>query len=54
MAEAYRLGAQSYICKPTNYREFAGAVCKTLHYWLDLNRPAPIHQVGMQFIHEVL
>jgi len=54
VAEAYRLGAQSYICKPTNYDEFAGAVCKTLQYWLDLNHPVPIRQIGMHFVHEAL
>ncbi|MBN2023993.1 MAG: response regulator [Pirellulales bacterium] len=41
IAEAYRLGAQSYLCKPTDFEEFAGAVRRTLAYWLDLNRPAP-------------
>ena len=54
IAEAYRLGAQSYICKPTDYRTFARAVCETLHYWLDLNHPAPIRQIGAHFIHEAL
>ena len=46
VAEAYRLGAQSYICKPTDYHTFARAVCETLHYWLDLNHPAPIRPLG--------
>ncbi len=54
VAEAYRLGAQSYICKPTDYRTFASAVCETLHYWLDLNHPVPIRRIGEHLIHEAL
>ncbi len=41
VAKAYELGAQSYICKPVGYPEFADAVCDTVEYWLGLNRLAP-------------
>jgi two-component system response regulator len=41
IAQAYELGAQSYICKPMSYPEFADTVCDTLEYWLGLNRPVP-------------
>lgn len=41
IAQAYDLGAQSYICKPLSYPEFADAVCDTLEYWLRLNRGKP-------------
>ena len=41
ITQAYDLGAQSYICKPMSYPEFADAVCDTLEYWLGLNRAFP-------------
>lgn len=41
ITQAYDLGAQSYICKPMSYPEFADAVCDTLEYWLGLNRGIP-------------
>lgn len=41
ISQAYDLGAQSYICKPMSYPEFADTVCDTLEYWLGLNRPIP-------------
>ncbi len=41
ITQAYELGAQSYICKPMSYPEFADAVCDTLEYWLGLNRGLP-------------
>ena len=34
---AYRLGANSYICKPVNFSLFADAVRQVEHYWLALN-----------------
>jgi two-component system, response regulator len=43
IAEAYRLGAQSYICKPLDYPTFASTIRETLEYWLGLNRPVPKH-----------
>lgn len=41
IADAYRYGAQSYICKPLGHGDFAKAVRETLQYWLGLNRPMP-------------
>ena len=52
ISEAYRLGAQSYICKPLEYAEFCKAVCETLRYWLNLNRPMPIRRPGLYAVHE--
>jgi two-component system response regulator len=34
---AYRLGANSYICKPVSFSLFADAVRQVGHYWLTLN-----------------
>jgi two-component system, response regulator len=34
---AYRLGANSYICKPVNFALFADAVRQVGHYWLTFN-----------------
>jgi two-component system, response regulator len=50
IADAYRWGAQSYIRKPLDFEEFALAVRETLHYWLGLNRPVPLHRVDMRLI----
>lgn len=44
VAEAYRLGAQSYLCKPLEFPEFAAAIREALDYWLGLNRPIPRHR----------
>ncbi|HLA84053.1 MAG TPA: response regulator [Thermoguttaceae bacterium] len=54
IVEAYRLGAQSYLCKPLDYPAFAETVAETLHYWLRLNRSAPKHHLGVYAIHEGL
>jgi two-component system response regulator len=54
IVEAYRLGAQSYICKPLDYPAFASAVAETLAYWLRLNRTAPKHHVAAYAMHEGL
>lgn len=54
ITDAYRYGAQSYICKPLGHADFAQAVRETLQYWLGLNRPSPIRRVGMHFMHEGL
>lgn len=37
--EAYRWGANSYICKPVGYDEFSEAVRQAVTYWLNLNQP---------------
>src|SRR5262249_51931928 len=37
VAKAYRLGANSYICKPVDFAKFADAVGKVGLYWLGLN-----------------
>ncbi len=51
ISEAYRLGAQSYICKPLDYSDFAATVRETLKYWLDLNRAAPAEHVPLYAMH---
>jgi len=54
IAQAYELGAQSYICKPMSYPEFADTVCDTLEYWLGLNRPIPRREGSVAPPHEGL
>ncbi len=41
VAESYRLGANSYVCKPVNYNQFQEAVRNVHFYWLELNVPPP-------------
>lgn len=38
LVEAYRLGANSYIAKPIDYREFADQMNVLARYWLTVNR----------------
>jgi len=54
IADAYRYGAQSYICKPLGHSDFTKTVHDTLQYWLGLNRPVPARRIGMHFVHEGL
>jgi two-component system response regulator len=37
VAEAYRLGANSYTVKPVDYEKFVAAVGRIGHYWLQFN-----------------
>jgi len=39
IAEAYRLGAYSYICKPLDFGSWVESMRQIVTYWLDLNRP---------------
>ena len=52
--DAYRLGAQSYICKPLDSPAFAATVSETLQYWLGLNKTAPKRHLGAYVMHEGL
>ena len=38
LLEAYRLGANSFITKPINYREFVEQMTLLARYWLKVNR----------------
>jgi DNA-binding NarL/FixJ family response regulator len=38
---SYNLGANSYICKPIKFVEFAEAISQLALYWLVLNHPSP-------------
>ena len=41
VVESYRLGANSYVCKPVNFKQFQEAVRHVQFYWLRLNEPPP-------------
>lgn len=53
IAQAYGLGAQSYIRKPPEFSQFAEAVRDTVHYWLGLNQVAP-RRAPKPVVHEGL
>jgi two-component system response regulator len=54
ITDAYRWGAQSYICKPLAYAEFAAAVRETVQYWLGLNKAAPVNRIAAHCVGEGL
>ncbi len=39
VAESYRLGANSYVVKPSNASQFASVIERTVRYWTKLNLP---------------
>lgn len=41
IAESYRLGANSYICKSVNFTHFTKVIEQLKSYWLDLNQSPP-------------
>jgi two-component system response regulator len=40
----YDLGANSYVRKPVDFAQFAGAALHLGLYWLRLNEPAPVYE----------
>ncbi|HWH69358.1 MAG TPA: response regulator [Candidatus Sulfotelmatobacter sp.] len=36
--ESYRLGANSYVRKPTDFREFLDAINRLIYYWTRMNQ----------------
>jgi len=40
-ADAYRLGANSYVVKPTDAEHFSEIIENVVRYWLDVNEPPP-------------
>ena len=41
VAAGYRLGANSYVCKPVSFTGFVALVRTLATYWLELNEPCP-------------
>ncbi|MCX7816234.1 MAG: response regulator [Syntrophales bacterium] len=39
---SYRLGANSYVCKPVEFEQFLGVVKQIGHYWLFCNKTCPV------------
>ncbi len=44
MINAYKLGINSYVCKPVNFAEFIASVQTLGIYWLAINEPLPIRR----------
>jgi two-component system response regulator len=40
--QSYDLGANGYLRKPADYREFAAAIKTTLTFWLRINQAVPV------------
>jgi len=40
-AAGYDLGANSYVCKPADYRKLVALVRQVSEYWLTVNEPPP-------------
>jgi two-component system response regulator len=40
-ADAYRLGANSYVVKATDAEAFSDSIEQIVRYWLDINEPPP-------------
>jgi CheY-like chemotaxis protein len=43
LVESYRLGANGYVVKPLDFKEFVAAVASLGVYWAAVNRPPPMH-----------
>jgi two-component system response regulator len=41
LVESYQLGANSYVRKPVDFKQFAEAVRQLQLYWMVLNQPPP-------------
>jgi len=41
LVDSYELGANSYVCKPVDFTQFAKAVRQLSLYWVILNQPPP-------------
>ena len=41
LMNGYDSGANSYVCKPIQFDEFAAAIAQLAVYWLTINEPAP-------------
>ena len=46
LIDGYDLGANSYVCKPTQFDQFATAVAQLGVYWLAINEQPPTSQAG--------
>jgi DNA-binding NarL/FixJ family response regulator len=41
VARAYKLGANSFVVKPVEYKDFLAAVQQMVNYWFRLNVSSP-------------
>jgi CheY-like chemotaxis protein len=46
LLDSYKLGVNSYICKPINFDEFAPVVSTLGCYWLIINQGPPSNRMG--------